>query len=97
MGWSIESAPPSTMEAVYFLILPDEFVVLYNTELSEVMPPFIYNGDMQQFIGSQVPGSPLIPLDTHTAMTLNWVDLDRMSRNRPYMNDAIKAAIALVA
>lgn len=96
MGWEISSASPVTSAAVYFLVLPDEFIVLYNTELNSSVP-MTHNGDFNSFCSAQIFGTPLIPMDTHHSLLLGWVDMDRMSRNRPYLDDKIKAAIALVA
>jgi len=49
------------------------------------------------YLSTLVAGTPMIPVDTHHALEMGWVDMDRMARNRPYLDDAIKAAIALVA
>lgn len=88
--------PPSA-DAHYYLVLPADNVVLYSTELGEYSTPLSYCGGFDMFKGFVLQGTPLIPVDTHHALLMNWVDMDRMARNRPYMDDAIKAAIALVA
>lgn len=96
MGWEINNAPPNSLSAVYYLVLPTDFKVLFSYELNN-STPMEYAGNFQQFTGSQPHGTPFIPLDTHHALLLEWVDMDTMARNRPYLDDAIKAAIALVA
>lgn len=98
MTWEVVSSiSPPTLDAVYFLVLPDESVVLYNTELIKYATPLCYSGDLSGFQSYHPQGTPLIPLDTHSALVLGWVDVDRMMRNRPYLDEKIKAAIALVA
>ncbi len=97
MGWEIiSSGPPVQMQAVYYLVLPGDFKVLWSNDLN-MGPALEYMGDYTQFMTMQAYGTPMIPLDTHHAILLNWVTLDVMCRNRPYMDDAVKAAIALVA
>lgn len=96
MSWEVDNTPPGSVSAVYYLVLPDEYVVLYNTELI-LNSSMTHNGDFNSFCSMRGIGTPLIPLDTHHALLLGWVDIDRMARNRPYLDDKIKAAIALVA
>ena len=88
---------PTTTDAHYYLVLPTDNEVLYSTELGEYTTPMVYAGTFDMFKGFVIQGTPLIPVDTHHALLMNWVDMDRMARNRPYLDDAIKAAIALVA
>jgi hypothetical protein len=98
MSWEVVSTySPPTLEAIYFLSLPDENAVLYHSELSNYTTPMYYAGDLSGFQSHYPQGTPLIPLDTHSALVLGWVDVDRMMRNRPYLDEKIKAAIALVA
>lgn len=87
---------PAINNAQYFLLLPVENVVLYKHEISTSMAPTTFTGDFASF-ANMFPNSPLIPLDAHTALVLNWVNVERMSRNCSYLNDTIRAAIALVA
>lgn len=96
MGWEVPMSQPSTNSAVYFLELPTDYEILYAYDLGS-STPMVHNGDFNSFANSQGTGTPLIPMDTHHALLMDWVDMDRMARNRPYMDDAIKAAIALVA
>jgi hypothetical protein len=95
--WEVQGGPPSTLSAVYYLVLPDDNKVLYAYELHENTTPLENYGTFSGFKGVQAVGTPLIPVDTHHALLLGWVDIDTMARNRPYLDDAIKAAIALVA
>lgn len=96
MGFEVAAGSPAQLQAVYYLVLPDEFKVLWANDLS-MNGALEYVGEFTQFLTMQTYGTPMIPLDTHHALLLNWVDMDRMSRNRPYLDDAIKAAVALVA
>ena len=95
--WGVITAEPAVNAAQYYLVLPTENIILYATELGEYMSPAMHNGDFEGFKNMWASGTPLIPVDTHHALLLDWVDMDRMARNRPYLDDAIKAAIALVA
>lgn len=101
MGWEVEQdtgyTPPPKVGAVYYLVLPTDNIVMNSINLNGSWAPSEYAGTFDQFIGTLLTGTPLIPLDTHHALLLEWVDIDRMARNRPYLDDAIKAAIALVA
>lgn len=99
MGWDVYETPvsPVSRPAVYFLVLPDSNEVLYSYEISEFNAPMHHSGDFAYFINGQGSGVPLIPMDSHHALLLGWVTIDEMARNRPYLDDAIKAAIALVA
>lgn len=94
MGWNVPSTAPATMSALYFLVLPQDYEVLYSYDPNG--SPMVHSGDYNSFAINQGE-APLIPMDTHHALLMDWVDMDRMARNRPYMDDAIKAAIALVA
>lgn len=95
--WSIAQHDPVTLNAVYFVILPTDNVVLYGSSLDTYGTPLEYIGDFNSFAMSQIAGTPLIPMDTHTALSLGWVEMDRVVRNRPYLDETIRAAIALVA
>jgi hypothetical protein len=95
MGWDVPSSAPTTQSALYFLVLPTDCEVLYAYDPNG-SPPMSHSGDYNSFAISH-GDPPLIPMDTHHALLMDWVDMDRMARNRPYMDDAIKAAIALVA
>ena len=83
------------MSALYFLVLPQDLVVLYAYDCN-TSTPMKHVGNYDSFETIQ-RDAPLIPMDTHHALLMNWVDMDQMARNRPYLDDAIKAAIALVA
>jgi len=95
--WHIPVSDPVTVSAVYFLILPTDNVVLYGNSLDIYATPMEFIGDFNGFAVSQGTGTPLIPMDTHTALSLGWVEMDRVVRNRPYLDETIRAAIALVA
>ena len=96
--WSIQSTatPPPELAAVYYLWLPEDNVVLHALYFNDTDPQE-YSGDLRMFRGSYADGTPFIPMDSHHALSLKWLTMDRMARNRPYLDDAIKAAIALVA
>lgn len=96
--WSIHSAatPPPSVEAVYYLWLPEDNVVLW-AYYSNDTDPEEYIGTLHTYKNSLPTGTPMIPMDSHHALCLSWLTMDRMARNRPYLDDAIKAAIALVA
>ena len=96
MSWDIIAGSPTSLMAVYYLVLPHENIVLYSTECSNHYTS-TWTGDLDSFIYAQPTGTPVIPMDPHHAMLLNWVDMDRMARNRPYIDDSIQAAIALVS
>ncbi len=95
--WAVQTVQPTYQEAQYFLILESENKVLYANQLTPYSAPFEHFGDFASFVSMQGPDCPLIPVDTHTALSLNWVDMQRMVRNRPYLDETMKAAIALVA
>lgn len=101
MGWEVEQdagyQPPPKVGAVYYLVLSADNVVMNSSELQSTWTPSEYVGTLDMFLSTQITGTPMIPVDTHHALEMGWVDIDRMSRNRPYLDDAIKAAIALVA
>lgn len=101
MGWEVEQdtgyTPPPKVGAVYYLVLPADNIVMYATDLNSAWVPSEYVGTLDMYISTLAAGTPLIPLDTHHALIMGWVNMDRMARNRPYLDDAIKAAIALVA
>lgn len=96
--WSVPSTttPPPSVEAVYFLWLPEEQVVLW-AHYSDDINPSEYQGNIGLFKGTLATNTPMIPMDSHHALSLNWLDINRMTRNRPYLDEAIRAAIALVA
>ena len=96
--WSVPSmtTPPPLVEAVYFLWLPEEQVVLW-AHYSDDSSPAEYMGNIGLFKSTLATNTPMIPMDSHHALSLGWLDMHRMARNRPYLDDAIKAAIALVA
>jgi len=99
MGWQVEQEtgyqPPPKVEAVYYLVLPTDNVVLHSTD--PTTNSVEYSGTLDMFESTLLTGTPMIPMDTHHALIQGWVDMARMARNRPYLDDAIKAAIALVA
>jgi hypothetical protein len=95
MGWEVTTAAPTTLSALYYLVLPSDYEVLYAYDANGT-PPMKHTGDFNSFAINQ-GDCPLIPMDTHHALLMDWVDMDTMARNRPYLDDAIKAAIALVA
>ena len=101
MGWEVPQdagyTPPPNVEAVYYLVLSADNVVINSTNLSSSWQPSEYIGTLDMYLSTLVAGTPMIPVDTHHALEMGWVDMDRMARNRPYLVDAIKAAIALVA
>lgn len=101
MGWEVEQdtgyTPPPKVGAVYYLVLPFDNVVINSTDLTSSWTPSEYVGTLDMYMSTLMTGTPLIPVDTHHALLMGWVDMDRMARNRPYLDDAIKAAIALVA
>lgn len=84
------------LEAVYYLWLPEDNVVLW-AYYSDDTSPTEYVGSLNMFKNTLANGTPMIPMDSHHALCLDWLTMDRMARNRPYLDDAIKAAIALVA
>lgn len=95
--WSIQEqvVAPRIIEAVYFLYLPVDGVVLHSTELMGGIYHTAYEG-LSSFI-SRHEDTPLIPVDIHLAVSLNWVKPDQMSKNMPYLDEKMRAAIALVA
>ena len=101
MSWEVDqdtgNTPPPKVSAEYYLVLSTDNVVLHATDLSSSWVPTEYIGTFEMWKSTLMAGTPMIPLDTHHALELGWVDMDRMARNRPYLDDAIKAAIALVA
>lgn len=97
MGWEVVESQPNSYSAMYYLVLPEDNKVLYSYDLDNYKTPMEWLGDFNSFRTSQGTNTPYIPIDTHHAMLLEWVDLQTMSRNRPYLDETIKAAIALVA
>ena len=101
MGWEVDqdsmNPPPAKVMAVYYLVLSSENVVMNSTDLTSSWAPSEYVGTLDQYMSTLISGTPLIPVDTHHALEMGWVDMARMSRNRPYLDEAIRAAIALVA
>lgn len=96
MGWETQAPPIRTYQAVYYIVLPEDNKVLHSYEIGEYSTPNEHLGDWGSFRNTY-PDCPLIPVDTHHALLLAWVDLPTMTRNRPYLDETIKAAIALVA
>lgn len=95
--WTIQApVPPPPLTAVYYLWLPEDNVILHALYFNDTEPLEFY-GDLTMLRGNYPEGTPFIPMDSHHALCLKWLDIDRMARNRPYLDDAIKAAIALVA
>lgn len=95
MTWRIESTQPSTLTAVYFFALPVDNVILWAEDLTSV--PTKYNGDLRWFLIYEVNDRPVIPLDMHNAICLNWLQPYELARNMEYIDDSIRAAVALVA
>ena len=99
MTWSTPAAvapTPVTYEAVYFLVLEREQVVLHSDELKSWSGPMEWGGNLDSFMGTKAEGTPFIPVDPHTALSLGWLSSIRLANNMPYLDESIRAAIALV-
>jgi len=96
MSWDVNAGEPVTVTAIYYLVLPHENIVLHSPDCTNHYAS-TWTGDLDGFIYAQPTGTPMIPIDPHHAMLLSWVDMDRMARNRPYIDDSVQAAIALVS
>ena len=93
MTWSIRTT--QSVDPVYFIRLPADYTFLWANNLTDSFPQnFI--GDMYGFTNHVPRGTPLIPIDFHHALSMNWVTIDVVVRNMPYLDDTIKAAILLV-
>lgn len=95
--WSIveQYSPPTLREAMYFFYLPHDNEVVYHTTLSPHVKPQRYYGGLDAWLGGN-SGAPIIPVDTHLAIVLGWVDSHTLVRNMEYVSDNVRAAIKLV-
>ena len=97
MGWEIRdvnTAPPR-LAAVYFIYLPVKDKCLYSNEINKYQIPSENYGDPSQLQGTY-PNAPLIPIDPHLALSLGWIELDKMVGEMPYVTDILKACLKLV-
>jgi hypothetical protein len=83
-----------TLEAVFFLWLPHDNEILYANTLEKWQSPLRYNGEIKNWSLGQ--NGPLIPIDPHLALSLEWLTVDEMVMNMPYVTDNIKAALKLI-
>lgn len=92
--WQIEKSQPSTQTAVYFFALPVDGVVLNNHELTNA--PLRYYGNLQDWLQYEAYDKPVIPLDAHNVICLNWASPEEIVKNMEYLDDTVRAAIALI-
>lgn len=95
--WNIPDAEyivPSK-EAVYFIWLPEDNEIYYSSNLNNFGSPMMYNGSIENWARGQ-GNCPMIPIDPHLALSLNWVTVDEMVRNMSYVTDTMKAALKLI-
>jgi hypothetical protein len=98
MSWEVVSQivqSPSSYQAKYFLYLAVDEEIMYCDELSAHNMPTRFYGDLSSWTLSN-QGTPLIPVDFHTAISVGWVDARTMIRNMPYLTEDVRAAVALV-
>lgn len=86
---------PLTLSAVYFIYLPVSSKCLFSEDLAEYTSPQTNYGDPNQ-LASMKDNHPLIPIDPHLALSLNWITLDEMAMEMPYINDNVKACLKLI-
>ncbi len=95
--WQIpaDDYTPPSVSAVYFLFLPTANKCLHSTELGRYQTPSEYYGDPQG-LSSSLNNPPLIPVDAHLALSLDWITIDELAMQMPYINDSIKACLKLI-
>lgn len=92
--WSVESSQtPVSYKAKYVFYLPVDQKVLHSEVLNS--PPLYHYGSLDNFISFHY-GSPIIPIDPHTALSLEWLSREEFVNNAPYLDETVKAAIKLV-
>lgn len=96
MPWKIttESNTKQDHHAVYYLVLPESCEVLHTDDLS--YSPHCHVGDFTSFRHTHTVETPLIPVDPHHAICMDWVDARLMAKNMMYLSEEIRAAVALV-
>lgn len=94
--WHIQSSTvqPPVRHAIYFVCLPEYNEVRYNDEI-DTSYCHTFNGSLNSFLRERNE-HPLIPVDPFHAITLGWIDIKELSQNALFLNDKIRAAIALV-
>lgn len=86
---------PQTFSAVYFIYLPVSNKCLFSEQLDKYSIPMENYGDPNQLVSTK-PNHPLIPIDPHLALSLEWISLDDMAVEMPYINDSVKACLKLI-
>ena len=81
--------------AVYFLYLPVSNRCLWSNQLSKFQLPISTYGDPSN-LETTFSDAPLIPVDLHLALSLNWITIEEMADEMSYINDTIKACLKLV-
>ena len=97
-GWQVTESvdvAPQIYSAVYFIHLTGSNKCLYSSEMNHYGAPTSMYGDIEQ-LAANFPGCPLIPVDPHHALSLNWITVDEMATEMPYINDNIKACLRLI-
>ncbi len=86
---------PPTVPAAYFLFLPISSKLLWANNLNDWGTPTTFYGNIESWVSS-MNNAPLIPIDPHLALSLNWLTIDEMVMDMPYVNDHVKAALKLI-
>lgn len=95
MSWHLTEIAPQRYAAVYFIYLPVSNKCLYSEELSDFLAPMVYLGDVGG-LSALKENHPLIPIDPHFALSLDWIELDKMIDEMPYVTDSLKACLKLI-